>query len=63
MTEPHYFSYEFQAKEIDGKDSYEAIAYGDLDCDGEYSRFVLSAEVIDSEILTAGGITKKDPLE
>ncbi len=37
MKDPHYFSYEFVNKGT----SYEVKAYGDLDCDGVYSTFVL----------------------
>ena len=40
-----------------------ALAYGDLDCDGEYSPLSLYAEVVDGEIQTAGDIIKENALE
>lgn len=37
VDDPHYYSYEF----VNKGNSYEVKAYGDLDCDGVYSSFVL----------------------
>jgi type IV pilus assembly protein PilA len=37
IDDPHYYSYEF----VNHGASYELKAYGDLDCDGTYSTFVM----------------------
>jgi type IV pilus assembly protein PilA len=37
MDDPHYYSYEF----VNKGDQYELRAYGDLDCDGALSTFIL----------------------
>ena len=39
LREPHAFVYEYTARGTLGDASYEIAAYGDLDCDGEYSTF------------------------
>ncbi len=60
MIEPHYYSYQF----VNSKDSYTVLAYGDLDCDGEYSTFSLSGEVDkDGEVQSSDDFTKNKPLE
>jgi hypothetical protein len=59
LHDPHYYSYEFKQDET----SYEAIAYGDLDCDGKYSTFTLRGKVVDGEVEAALEIEEKDPLE
>ncbi len=38
LKDPHYYSYEFVSHE----NSFEIKAYGDLDCDGVYSTYVMS---------------------
>jgi hypothetical protein len=45
VDDPHYYSYEFQSQEKDGVKSFTVYAYGDLDCDGEYSTFSMYGEV------------------
>ena len=41
MINPHYYSYEFRSTPTDGDGyaTFEVLAYGDLDCDGDYSTF------------------------
>jgi hypothetical protein len=65
MREPHYYSYEIKSTKGDdgGPKSFTALAYGDLDCDGEYSTLSLYAEVVDGEIQTAGDIIKQNAME
>ncbi|HEU5058863.1 MAG TPA: hypothetical protein VFU21_20155, partial [Kofleriaceae bacterium] len=43
MDDPHYYSYEYKVAP-DGK-GFTVRAYGDLDCDGQYSTFSLYGEV------------------
>ncbi len=43
MDDPHYFSYEFASSDT----GFTASAYGDLDCDEEYSTFSLVGVVDD----------------
>lgn len=50
MDDPHYYSYEYKVSvgapgALDGSHNFTAIAYGDLDCDGEYSEFSMYGEV------------------
>lgn len=39
LKEPHAFVYEYQALGTLGEARYQISAYGDLDCDGEFSTF------------------------
>jgi len=41
VLDPHRYSYEFRSTAPDGSGyaTFEALAYGDLDCDGNYSTF------------------------
>ncbi len=43
-TEPHFFSFEFESESADEGAHFVARAYGDLDGDGELSRFELYGE-------------------
>jgi len=61
MLDPHYYSYEFAVSD-DGA-SYTVLAYGDLDCDGEYSTFSLHGEVVDGEVRVVGDVQSVNPLE
>lgn len=58
VMDPHYYSYEF----VNQADSYAFKAYGDLDCDGMYSTFVMHSSSAD---LQEGqpDLLKQDPLE
>jgi hypothetical protein len=40
VDDPHYYSYAYK---VDGK-KFTVSAYGDLDCDGEYSTFEMSGD-------------------
>lgn len=42
MSEEHYYAYEF----VNNGDWYQIFAYGDLDCDGDYSRYALGGNLI-----------------
>ena len=61
MLDPHYYSYEFTVSD-DGA-SYTALAYGDLDCDGEYSTYSLRGEVVDGEVRVVGDVQGVNPEE
>lgn len=63
MRDPHYFSYEFKSTKSGNEETFTALAYGDLDCDGKYSTFSLFGMIIDGEVQTAGDIIKVSPLE
>lgn len=39
LKEPHAYVYEYKATGTLGEARYEVSAYGDLDCDGQYSTF------------------------
>jgi hypothetical protein len=41
MDAPHHYSYEYRVTQT----GFTALAYGDLDCDGEYSTFSVSGDV------------------
>lgn len=60
MQDPHYYSYEFVRGE-DGK-SFVASAYGDLDCDGEYSTFRINGALVGEEFQITE-VQKTNPLE
>ncbi len=64
MHDPHYYSYEFIAELAeDGKLSYTAIAHGDLDCDGVYSRFSMQGRVETKGEIRAMELIEQNPLE
>ena len=63
MHDPHYYSYQFKTETNEGVTSYTALAYGDLDCDGDYPTFSLYGQVIDGEVQTVGDVVTMDPLE
>ena len=54
VDDPHYYSYQYDSTgnaavgtpaPTDGTNNYTAWAFGDLDCDGEYSTFSMYGEV------------------
>jgi hypothetical protein len=55
----HYFSYEFTATEK----GYTARAYGDLDCDGEYSTIEASAQIEDGRLGELSPLRRERELE
>jgi type IV pilus assembly protein PilA len=61
MDDPHYFSYEFASTDT----SFTASAYGDLDCDTEYSTFSLVGVVDDlkSEGVSVGKLSVTNETE
>ncbi|HEU5059091.1 MAG TPA: hypothetical protein VFU21_21305 [Kofleriaceae bacterium] len=61
IEHPHYFSYEYKAAP-DGK-SFTALAYGDLDCDGDHSTFSLSGTIGPDGITQVGALARQNPLE
>ncbi len=57
IREPHYYSYAIKAREQSDEGderatntSFQVMAYGDLDCDGVYSTYVLDGDVHDSDV-------------
>ncbi|MCP4444476.1 MAG: hypothetical protein GY811_03915 [Myxococcales bacterium] len=63
IMDPHYYRYEFVSSNEGGRESYTALAYGDLDCDGMSSTYSLYGEVVDGEVMSAPDIIKIDALE
>jgi hypothetical protein len=61
MLDPHYYSYAYELAE-DGR-SFTALAYGDIDCDGEYSTFSVKGTVTDEDLVQLSPVEKKNPLE
>jgi hypothetical protein len=63
MPPPLFYSYEFEAGLTeDGRLRFTAIAHGDLDCDGKYSRFSVQGEAVASDIVFSE-IVEENPLE
>jgi len=60
LRDPHYYSYEFTRGE-DGK-SFVASAYGDLDCDSEFSTFRIKGTLV-GDGFELGELEKINPLE
>lgn len=58
MLDPHYYTYEFTSTDH----GFVARAVGDLDCDGDFSFFTISGEVINGELVT-GDIAAANELE
>ncbi len=63
MSGPHYYSYEVKTTIDEGVESIAAYAYGDLDCDGEYSTYFMYSGVVDGALLTTGDVGIEDALE
>ena len=61
VNQPHYFSYEY-APDEDGK-SFAVSAYGDLDCDGNYSTYRMFGTIKDDMLMGSGAVSKIDALE
>ena len=65
VKDPHFYRYSFVATNAaaSGTSSYTAIAEGDLDCDGQLSKFTLYAEGNSSGVASAGEPVGDQPLE
>jgi type IV pilus assembly protein PilA len=68
MEDPQYFQYDYNATGVsDEGDSFETIGRGDLDGDGNYSTFRITANIQrDGDgmvLIVAPGIEEIDPLE
>jgi hypothetical protein len=59
MEDPHFYSYEYVS---DGT-AFTARALGDLDCDGEYSTFEMSAQIVNGELRGSKAYYKNNELE
>jgi prepilin-type N-terminal cleavage/methylation domain-containing protein len=46
VPDPHYYQYSFESKGVSLDAEFQAIANGDLDCDGEFSTFIMWGEII-----------------
>lgn len=46
VDDPHYYSYQYEV--VDAEKEFVVRAFGDLDCDGEYSTFEMRGAVDDS---------------
>ncbi len=59
IPDPHHYVYELQTD----ANSFTALAYGDLDCDGVYSTHALYGAIVEGELMVAGDVIKQSPLE
>jgi hypothetical protein len=63
VDDPHYYSYQYEV--VDKQRQFVVRAFGDLDCDGEYSTFEMSG-VVDpgtGEVAGSPSLLRKDELE
>lgn len=64
INRPHYYSYQFNSSGEGVGATFTASAFGDLDCDGVFSTFVRSGEVIlGNEVRGFGGVYQANELE
>ncbi len=58
----HHYVYELVVNKKAGQESFTATAYGDLDCDKDYSTFTISGSVVNGA-MQISEIVKVNPLE
>lgn len=61
VDDPHYYSYEYKVS--DDKNSFTVSAYGDLDCDGEYSTFSMTGAATEDGPSGTSELKKTKPAE
>ena len=61
VDHPHYYSYQYKPAG-DGQ-SFTALAFGDLDCDGSYSTFSLTGTIGADGATSIGQVSRDNPLE
>ena len=60
VDDPHYYAYQFVS---DGKTEFTVRAYGDLDCDGEWSTFEMYGTVNGGETAGSPALYRENELE
>lgn len=63
LSDPHYYRYTFNSTNTGATSTFNAIAQGDLDCDGVLSTFSLYGEASTDGVETAGTPVKLNELE
>jgi hypothetical protein len=64
VDEPHFYSYSYVSSGAGAKAQFSAAAYGDLDCDGEYSTFEMIGSIAhDGTVIGAVGFFRDNELE
>jgi type IV pilus assembly protein PilA len=64
VDDPFFFQYEYDSMGSDTSATFQAYAYGDLDCDGVYSTFMRSGSVMSDNTITGGaGLFTKFDIE
>ncbi len=64
VDDPHYYQYEFVSAGTSIASTFTAIAYGDLDCDGNLSTFMIQAQIGGGgEVQKSATIMRNDELE
>lgn len=63
VSDPHYYSYQFDSAGAMDNGSFTASAFGDLDCDGIYSTFVRTGVVENGRVRGGAGLFQMDELE
>jgi len=63
ITDPHRYSYQYDSIPSGPNAQFTISAFGDLDCDGQYSTFVRFGEVVDGEVHGSAGFYEANELE
>ena len=64
ISDPHYYSYQYESEGTRIGATFTAYAFGDLDCDGVYSTFFRTGEVLPgNEIRGGDGMQEINPTE
>jgi len=65
MDDPHYFRYAFDSSGTSTTAKFTARAHADLDCDGVFSTFIKTGEVLfqGSDITTSGTLYRVREIE
>lgn len=63
MSDPHFYQYQFLSKGIATTAEFTARAYGDLDCDGQYSTFSMFGRVQDGSVAGSAAISRTNETE
>ena len=63
LSDPHYYSYQFDSSGVGGDSTFTASAFGDLDCDGSQSTFVRIGSISNGELQGGAGFYQMNELE
>lgn len=63
VSDPHWYSYQYDSHGFGEGAQFTASAFGDLDCDGEYSTFVRFGIVENGEVRGSAGLYIANELE